>query len=202
MANRSIEFFDTQFQRQIREGQFALNPFEELAQPYLHGRILDLGCGLGNLSIAAARQGCSVLALDASQHAIGRINAVAAAEGLAIDARPANLAAYRIAEEFDVIVSIGLLMFFDRSSAHEVLQNIQAHVRPGGWAIINTLIEGTTYLDMFEPGKYYLFEADELQRWFSGWTICEAQQSIFEAPGQTKKVFSTVVARRMEYARR
>ena len=196
MANRSIEFFDTQFQRQIREGQFALNPFEELALPYLRGRILDLGCGLGNLSVAAARQNCSVLALDASEHAIGRISAVAAAEGLAIDARPTNLATCRIVEEFDVIVSIGLLMFFDRSLAHEVLRNIQAHVRPGGYAIINTLIEGTTYLGMFEPGQYYLFESDELQRSFSGWTICEAQQSTFDAPGETRKLFSTVIARR------
>lgn len=196
MTNRSIEFFDTQFQRQIQNRQFALNPFEELALPYLHGRILDLGCGLGNLSIAAARQGCSVLALDASEHAIGRIRAVAATERLAIDARAVDLTTYRIAEEFDVIISIGLIMFFDRPLAHAVLQDIQTHVRPGGYAIINTLIEGTTYLEMFEQGQHYLFQNDELLRSFSGWTICEAQQSAFEASGQTKKLFSTVIARR------
>jgi len=72
-GNKTISFFDTQFERQVREGDFALNPFERLALPYLYGKILDLGCGLGNLSIKAARRGCAVLALDASPNAIARI---------------------------------------------------------------------------------------------------------------------------------
>lgn len=196
MGNRSIDFFDTQFQRQIREAEFVLNPFEELALPYLQGRVLDLGCGLGNLTIAAARRGCSVLALDGSPHAVVRIKEVAAAEELPIDARPADLGRYRIAEDYDAIVAIGLLMFFERPVAEAVLRDIQAHVRPGGYAIINTLIAGTTYLDLFEPGRYCLFEREALTRAFAGWTICVDQERSFEAPGGTEKRFCTLVARR------
>ena len=55
MTSRSVEFFGQQFDRQIAGGDYALNPFETLILPYLRGRVLDLGCGLGNLSIAAAR---------------------------------------------------------------------------------------------------------------------------------------------------
>ena len=51
---RAIEFFDTQFQRQVNSADYALNPFEQAALPFLFGDVLDLGCGLGNLSIAAA----------------------------------------------------------------------------------------------------------------------------------------------------
>ena len=49
--NRSVSFFDTQFQHQIRETNFVLNPFEKLALPQLRSKVLDLGCGLGNLAM-------------------------------------------------------------------------------------------------------------------------------------------------------
>ena len=47
---RSVEFFDAQFQRQIREREYALNPFETLALDYLKGAVLDFGSGLGSLN--------------------------------------------------------------------------------------------------------------------------------------------------------
>jgi tellurite methyltransferase len=195
-SNRGIEFFDTQFQRQIRDSEFVLNPFEELVLPYLYGRVLDLGCGLGNLTIGAARRGCSVFALDASAKAIERIRGVAAAEGLAIEAIEADLTTYPISEDFDVIVSIGLLMFLERGRARELLSEIQQQVRRGGYAIINVLIEGTTYMEMFDPAHYYLFGHAELQESFAGWEILDSRYDKFEAPGETVKMFTTVVARK------
>ncbi|BDG04208.1 hypothetical protein [Anaeromyxobacter oryzae] len=36
MSNRSIEFFDEQFKRQVQAHEFALNPFEEAALPCEH----------------------------------------------------------------------------------------------------------------------------------------------------------------------
>ena len=76
--------------------------------------MLDYGCGLGNLAIAAARSGCRVVALDGSKTAIDRICATAAVEGLAIEAEAADLRNHVLQGEFDAVVSIGLLMFFDR----------------------------------------------------------------------------------------
>lgn len=66
----------------------------------------------------------------------------------------------------------------------------------GGIAAVNVLTEGTTYMGMFEPGNYCLFGKSELQDCFSGWEVLLARQEDFDAPGGTKKSFSTVVARK------
>ena len=198
MTNRrSIDFFDSQFERQVREQDFALNPFEQLALPYLHGRVLDMGCGLGNLSIEAARRGCSVLALDASPTAIARINRTAAAEGLSILAEEVDFETYALSGTFDTVVAIGLFMFFGRSRALALLADAQAHTVKGGTAIVNVLIEGTTYLDMFEPGHYYLFPEEALRDRFKEWEILEARRERFPAPGDTTKEFATIVAKKI-----
>lgn len=195
--NHSIEFFDTQFQRQIRDGDYALNPFEQLALPHLRGRVLELGCGLGNLSLAAAQRGCRVLALDASGTAIADVQRRAAAGSLPVEARVADLRGAVPAGPYDAVVSIGLLMFFDCASAAGTLASLQSQVRPGGVAIVNLLVEGTTFLGMFDAGAgWCLWPADGFAARFAGWEILAEVPATFAAPGDTVKVFSTIVARK------
>jgi tellurite methyltransferase len=196
MSNHSIEFFERQFERQLEGGDIALNPFELAALPYLRGRVLDLGCGMGNLSVAAAERGCSVVALDASATAIARLRRVAASAGLDIDARQVDLIHHAIDGTFDTIVSIGLLMFFDCPSALHTLADIQSHVREGGIAIVNVLVEGTTYMDMFDAEAHCLFAPGELADRFAQWEILRSESSRFDAPGGQAKAFATVIARK------
>lgn len=196
MHSASIRFFDAQFQRQLLEADLTLNPFEEQALPHLRGRVLDYGCGLGNLAVAAARRGCSVVALDASHAAIRHLGRVAQEESLPIEAIEADLREFAIGEDFDAVVCIGLLMFFDCPTALMQLESLQAHVRPGGVAIVNVLVEGTTYLDMFDPTGHCLFGRDELERRFGGWEILRSESRDFPAPNRQVKSFVTVIARK------
>lgn len=189
----SVRFFDEQFQRQVREGELSLNPFEEAALPFVRGRVLEYGCGLGNLAVAAARCGCSVLALDASPAAVERIRRVAVEESLSLEAEEADLRTYEIRERFDTVVAIGLLMFFDRPTALRQLQALRSHLRPGGVAAINVLVEGTTYLDMFDPDAYCLFGRDELRQRFAGWEVLHAEHRDFPAPRGLVKSFDTLI---------
>jgi tellurite methyltransferase len=196
MGPTSVEFFDTQFRRQLQQGGAELNPFELAALPYLQGRVLDFGCGLGNLAVAAARRGCPVVALDASHAAIEHLRAVAAAGQLPIEAIETDLRTYALTEDFDTVVSIGLLMFFDCPTALRQLASLQAHVRPDGVAIVNVLVEGTTYLDMFDAGGHCLFAPDELRHRFQGWDVLRCEQQDFAAPDHRIKSFVTLIARR------
>lgn len=192
----SVTFFDTQFQRQVRDGDFALNPFEKTALPFLRGRVLEFGCGLGNLAVAAAERGCSVVALDASHAAIEHLRYVVSERALPIEAYEAELRDYELREDFDVVVSIGLLMFFDCPAALRQLASLQSHVRRDGIAIVNVLVEGTTYLDMFDRRGHCLFAREEMRRRFAGWSMLHYEYQDFDAPNGRVKSFVTVIAQK------
>jgi hypothetical protein len=49
---------------------------------------------------------------------------------------------------------------------------------------------------MFEPGRYCLLGRNELEERFAGWEILLSTHDSFDAPGNTKKEFATLVARR------
>jgi tellurite methyltransferase len=195
-TSNSVAFFDRQFQQQVENRDFQLNPFELAALPHLKGQVLDFGCGLGNLAMAAAAKGCSVVALDASPAAIRHLQQRAAARALPVEAIEADLREYRIEGDFDCVVAIGLLMFFDCATALRVLSMLQDRVRPGGIAVINVLVEGTTWLDMFGTENCCLFARGELASRFAGWEILLSEFRDFEAPRETLKSFATIIARK------
>lgn len=193
-SHQSIAFFENQFRRQTREGEFQLNPFESLALDHVRGDVLDLGCGLGNLTLEAARRGCRVTAVDAAPTGVERIRTVAAAESLAVEVRVADLETWAIERPYDTVVAIGLLMFFRKERALALLDQIREHIRPGGRTIVNVLVEGTTYFDMFQSDSYYLFGREELRIRFSDWRLVLWRADSFAAPRGTIKAFTTIVA--------
>ena len=192
----SVTYFDTQFRRQLREGELRLNPFELKALAYARGDTLDFGCGLGNFALAAAERGCKVVALDASAAAIAHIRQAAGRKLLAVDASNADLSCYVPAGMYDTVACIGLLMFFDCATAQLQLQRLQQCVRSGGVLIVNVLVQGTTYLDMFDPCAHCLFGRSELSEHFAGWDILDEAQDDFPAPNASLKSFVTLVARK------
>ena len=157
--------------------------------------MLDLGCGLGNLALAAAERGCRVTALDSSATAIADLARRAVERGLALEAHSADLRHYVPARDYDCVVSIGLLMFFACGDARRLLARMREAVRPGGLAAVNVLVEGTTYMEMFDPDAYCLFGRNELGDAFTGWEVLLSRHEDFPAPGNMLKRFHTLAAR-------
>jgi tellurite methyltransferase len=191
----ALEYFDRQFRRQVEASDYALNPFEGAVLPHLTGDVLDLGCGLGSLALAAAERACRVTALDSSATAIADLARRAAASGLRLEAHCADLRHYVPARDYDCVVSIGLLMFFACSDARGLLARVREAVRPGGVAAVNVLIEGTNFMGMFDPEAYCLFGREELTEAFAGWEVLLSRHEDFPAPGGTLKRFHTLLAR-------
>lgn len=194
--NRSVAFFDAQFRRQASRGERDLNPFERAALPHLSGRILDLGCGLGNLALAAAARGCEVLAVDASPAGVEGLAVRAAAERANVRALLADARTFRAEGRFDAVACIGLLMFFDCGTAGRLAARWRDWVEPGGIMAVNVLVEGTTYLDMFDPSGHCLWKPADLDAGFAGWDVVHAATEEFPAPGGTVKRFRTLIARK------
>ena len=80
--------------------------------------------------------------------------------------------------------------------AIRMLGTMRRHVRPGGRLILNVLIEGTTFLDMFEGDYYHLFAQGELEELLSDWEPLLSQRDSIEVTGGSAKEFLTLVYRR------
>ncbi|MGH3877481.1 MAG: class I SAM-dependent methyltransferase [Actinophytocola sp.] len=100
---------------------------------WCQGRILDIGCGTGELALALAARGHSVTGVDLAPSAIARARRKAAERGLAAEfvaADATELSGYD--GGFDTVVDSGLLHCLQPSAQVRYLDVLRRICRPGG----------------------------------------------------------------------
>jgi SAM-dependent methyltransferase len=115
-----------------KEALFALLP------PVAGLRLLEVGCGTGNISLALAAKGAEVVGLDASAAMLARAQAKARGTGVALSlVRGAAGQLPFAAESFDGVLCILALDFMtDREGA---LREMVRVLRPGGFLTVAVL---------------------------------------------------------------
>jgi len=154
----------------------------EAAELLAPGRALDLACGAGRNAIYLASLGWSVLAVDSSPAALGILRERAAAGGLRIDARQADLEGGEFAIEpasFDLICDF---LYLQRN----LFPQIREGLRPGGLFAAEILVRDA------QPHRFAL-EPGELREEFAGWKILYYSEA---ARAGQKRPSARILARR------
>ncbi len=100
--------------------------------------VLDLGCGQGRDALLFARAGHSVVGIDVSSVGIAQLRRVAEAEGLAVDARVADVLGFEADVPFDIVVLDRVLhMLASDDERRGVLAQACAATAPGGTLLVS-----------------------------------------------------------------
>ena len=151
----------------------------EMAPP---GRALDLACGAGRNALYLAGLGWDVTAVDAAAAAVRVVRERAAAAGVRIDARVADLESAEFVIEpggYDLICDFFYLQ-------RDLFPRIRDGVRPGG------VVAAEIHLRNDQPHRFVL-EPGELRREFDGWKILHYSEA--QRPGHARPSAS-ILARR------
>ncbi|HKZ92134.1 MAG TPA: class I SAM-dependent methyltransferase [Candidatus Limnocylindrales bacterium] len=140
----------------------------EVAADLLPGKALDLGCGAGQDSLWLAQRGWTVTAVDPSADAIAEARDAAAAAGVAIVFRVADIAAWRPASRYDLVVLTFALPArgMGRSRALEMAASA---VAPGGLILLTELD-----ISLGSEGwmaEKHLVSREELERHLDGFRV-------------------------------
>jgi tellurite methyltransferase len=177
--------------------RLALRPHEDLEAPpnpllieavkdLKPGRALDLACGVGRNALWLAEHGWNVTAIDGSTAAIEILRERAAARGLEIDARVADLqkGELRIEESaWDLVV---ICLYLQR----DLFTPAKRGLAPGGVLVATVHITGAGE----EPSQHRL-NPGELKAYFRGWEITHDREGASEGPAHCRASAEIVVRR-------
>jgi SAM-dependent methyltransferase len=101
--------------------------------------VLDLMCGYGRHSLELARRGMKVTAIDNLPDYTGEISSKAKTENLEVETICGDVLKASFTRQYDAAICMGnSLQFFNETDLLQLLNEINAHLKPGGLFLINT----------------------------------------------------------------
>jgi 2-polyprenyl-3-methyl-5-hydroxy-6-metoxy-1,4-benzoquinol methylase len=116
-------------------------------------RVLDLGCGAGQVAIACAKQGATVIGVDASGEQLAIARRLAEQEGVRVELRHADLAdlAFVQSDSIDLVLSTSALEYIE--DIGRVFRQCHRVLKVGAPLVFSTVhpawrvLDGRSYFD-------------------------------------------------------
>ena len=151
----------------------------EVAADLVPGKALELGCGSGQDAIWLAQGGWNVTAVDGSSGSVTEARMAAAAAGVTIAFHVAELASWRPASRYDLVVLTYSLPARGKGRSR-TLEMAAAAVAPGG-TILVTDLDVSLGREGWMAEKH-LVSREELERHLDGFRILRSATRVARRP--------------------
>ena len=153
-------------------------------------RVLDLACGRGRHSLAAAQSGAKVVAIDRDPAKLATGAQYATAKGLTIDWRELDLEGpWPDLGTFDAVL---VFNYLDRASMPRILQL----VAPGGLLMMETFLEAQREAGWGPTSMKHLLRPGELARLVAPFTVVHGREALETVDAERWRAVASVLAER------
>ena len=154
-------------------------------------RVLDLACGEGRHAVAAALRGAKVTAVDNDGAAIERGREIAAAHGVEVEWREADLTGtWPAFGTFDVVLAFNYL---DRDR----MADLRALVAPGGALLMETFLVAQRHLGWGPQSDAHLLLPGELPKLIAPLAIAHQREVVEPVEGERWRAVASSFAQRL-----
>ena len=154
--------------------------FVEAAEA-IRGRVIDIGCGTGDLALWLAEQGCTVTGVDFLEKPLEWARQKAAERGLSVNFLQMDAVAVgEIPERFDAVTDCGLFHTFDDVGRSAYVGALRRLLEPGSRVFLLCFADS-------EPGTHgprRISERELREAFAAGWEVEAIEPARFEVvPG-------------------
>ncbi len=144
-------------------------------------RLLDIGCGEGRNAVFFARNGYDVTAFDLSAKGVEKTLRLARQVGAKINAFVADVLAFRLQEEFDILFSTGTLHYLPQEVRGEVIGNYKQFTKAGGLHVLSVFVK-KPFIAAAPDGEKtaHKWTSGELFTYYHDWRIEWCTEEIFD----------------------
>jgi 2-polyprenyl-3-methyl-5-hydroxy-6-metoxy-1,4-benzoquinol methylase len=150
--------------------------------------VLDLACGEGRHSLAAAELGAKVVAVDRDRLTLARGRSRAAAAGVSIEWRELDLEGEW--SELGVFDAVLVFNYLDRAKMPRILQL----VAPGGLLFMETFLEAQREAGWGPTSSAHLLRPGELSRLVAPLTVLHGREALETVDPEHWRAVASVVA--------
>lgn len=152
-------------------------------------RVLDIACGRGRHSLAAAARGCNVVAVDQDPDRFKEAQAIADSKNLSIEWVVGDLTSYEIpSQSFDTVL---IFNYLDRRR----MPAFKEGVKVGGHMLFETFLESQRYQGWGPTDDEHLLKPGEVVRLIEPFELILAREVIEMVDGQPMAAGSALARR-------